>query len=74
MIKKTANSRSTIISPVRKIPAEEIEHRNPAIIVVKKLFVIINVNNAANTGIHTPTRTWDQRTETGAVPKYSKRA
>jgi hypothetical protein len=73
VIKKNATSKSTIISPVRKILEVEIEHRNPVIMLAKIFLTIIKVNNAASTGMQDPKTTCDQRTETGAVPEYSKR-
>ena len=63
-----------MISPVRKILVVEIELRNPAMILADNFLVIIKANNAFNTGMQVPIKTCDQRTETGAVPKYSKRA
>jgi hypothetical protein len=74
IIKTNANSKSTMISPVRKILEVEIEHRNPVIMLAVNFLTIIKVNSAANTGIQAPTTTCDQRIETGAVPEYSKRA
>ena len=74
IIKTTANSKSTMISPVRKILEVEIELRNPAIMLAEYFLVIIKANNPANTGMQVPTTTCDQRIETGAVPEYSKRA
>lgn len=73
-IKTNANSKSTMISPVRKILEVEIEHRIPVIMLAVNFLTIMKVNSAANTGMQAPTTTCDQRIETGAVAEYSKRA
>ena len=67
-MKTTANSRSTIISPERNMPEEDMEHSNPAMMLAGIFLVIIKANNAANTGKQLPKKTCDQRIETGAVP------
>jgi hypothetical protein len=73
-IKATANSRSTIISPDRNIPEDDMEHSNPAMMLASIFLVIIKANKAANTDRQLPKKTCDQRMEAGAVPIYSIRA
>lgn len=63
-----------MIAPVRKILEVEIELRNPVTMLAENFLIIIKANNAAITGIQAPTTTCVQNSETGAVPKYSKRA
>jgi hypothetical protein len=74
IIKTTANSKSTIISPVSIILEVEMELKNPVTRLAEYFFVSIKANSAVNTGMQAPITTCDHKIETGAVPVYSKRA